>query len=156
MSEPEKKKKFYVNNKQMFGELIKHSETGEISDALGEMFMSIAARYTSTSNFMSYTYRDDMVSDAIYRMITQIDKFDINHPKANPFSYFTMIAKMSVIARIKKEKKISENNSALRTKVWKDVCLHENMYFDEYGDHCNDNVIDDEYSGDYIDDNIAE
>jgi len=56
------------------------------------------------SNFVNYTFRDEMILDGIENCITYIDNFDPEKSK-NPFAYFTQITYYAFIRRIQKEKK---------------------------------------------------
>jgi DNA-directed RNA polymerase specialized sigma24 family protein len=117
----------YVNNKEMLGELRKYKETNVVSEELGNMFLKIATRYASRPNFYSYSYKDEMISDAVLRMMKYVEKFNPDHPSANPFSYFTMVAYRQFLQTLKKEKKYSETKSAYRTKIWDELCDEEQI-----------------------------
>lgn len=117
----------YVNNKEMAAELRKYKETKEVSELLGNMFLKIAQRYASRPNWYSYSYKDDMISDAVLRMMKYVEKFNPDHPSANPFSYFTMVAHRQFLQTLKKEKKYTETKSSYRTKIWDDLCDEENL-----------------------------
>lgn len=103
-----KDKPHYVNAKE-FTQNIKDyykSESDEIGEKLGESIFKIATGLSFAPNFINYSYKDEMVGDAIVKMFSalQLKKFDINSGN-NPFSYFTTIAFHAFINRIKKEKK---------------------------------------------------
>lgn len=134
-----KKKKFYVSKDEMMDELRRYKETGIISEKLGEMFMNIAKRYTSKVSFYRYTYREDMVSDAILRMVSQVDKFNVDHPSANPFAYFTQIAYHQVLLCLKKEKKQRDIKVAYRFNVWDEICSEEGL--EKTKEHSSDTEI---------------
>ena len=125
---------FYVAKKDMMAELVKYKETGIITEELGEMFLKIARRFTSKPGFSGYTYREDMISDAVARMVSQICKFDLNHPSANPFAYFTQIAYHQVISRIAKENKQTSIREKFRDKIWEDLSREELMDEDDNGE----------------------
>lgn len=102
------KKPHYVNSKE-FTEDIKSyygSGSNEIGEKLGESIFKIAKGLSYAPNFINYSYKDDMVGDAIVKMFSalQSKKFNIDSGN-NPFSYFTTIAFHAFINRIKKEKK---------------------------------------------------
>ena len=111
----------------MISELRKYKETEVVSEELGQMFLKIAQRYASRPNFYGYSYKDDMVGDAVLRMMRYVSKFDVDHPKANPFSYFTMIAHRQFLQSLGKEKKYVETKTSYRTKIWDDLCIDENL-----------------------------
>jgi DNA-directed RNA polymerase specialized sigma24 family protein len=133
MDEKKKRKRLkkdhelYISKKEMMDELIKYNDSKVISEELGEMFLKIAKRYTSKPNFSGYSYRKDMISEAVYRMCDQVDKFDINHPSANPFAYFTQVAHNQILLLLNKEKKHRIAKENYRQKIWEDLCHDEHL-----------------------------
>jgi len=65
----------------------------------------ICQRLSFRPNFSGYSYKDEMVSDAIENSILYIRKFKPEKSN-NPFSYFTTVAYFSFLRRINKEKKL--------------------------------------------------
>lgn len=76
-----------------------------ISDYSARAIMMIAEKMANRPNFIGYSYRQDMISDAIYVCLKYFDKFDPTHIKFNPFGYFSQIVFFSFLQRIAKEKK---------------------------------------------------
>ena len=105
---PKKQKPHYVNAKEFTSDIIEYYDSGtdEVSEKLGESIYKIATGLSYAPNFINYSYKDDMVGDAIVKMFSalQLKKFKIDTGN-NPFSYFTTIAFHAFINRIKKEKK---------------------------------------------------
>ena len=103
------KEKFYVEPKKFDEEILKYYDTGEMSDELASMVSKIANKLSYASNFVNYTYREEMVGDGIVRMFKALmaKKYD-REKGTNPFSYFTRIAFNAFRNRIKKEKHIHE------------------------------------------------
>lgn len=101
--------KNYVNNKELLQHLIDYKtrkakdSSAQIDDYIATAIMRIAERYASRPNFAGYTYRSDMVADAIENVIRYIDNFD---PKksSNPFAYITQICHYAFLRRIRDEK----------------------------------------------------
>jgi len=124
----------YLNKGEMMRELIDYNESGVISNTLGAMFMKIAERYTSRRNLSGYSYREDMIGEAVTRMVSQIDKFDINHPAANPFAYFTQVAHNQILALLNREKRQRDIKSNLRDKMWSELCEDEGLMRTEQRD----------------------
>ena len=56
------------------------------------------------TNFINYTYRDDMISDGIENCLQYLNNFN-PATSNNPFAYFTQIIYYAFIRRIQKEKK---------------------------------------------------
>ena len=100
-----KKHKHYVNPKEFQEQILTFYDTGVITPELGKSVFDIANRLGYAPNFINYTYKEDMIGDALIKMFAALNnkKFDMN--KGNPFSYFTKIAYNAYRNRIKKEKK---------------------------------------------------
>lgn len=100
----------YVSPKQFSKLILEFYETNQLTDELVLMASKIAQRLAYKPNFINYTYREDMVGDAIIKMISALKhkKFNPVKAKGNPFSYFTKIAINAFKNRIKKEKKQHE------------------------------------------------
>ncbi len=108
----------YIDNKLFLQEITKYRNLVQAHKAkeddgtlkprvpnyLGECFVKIANHLAYKSNFINYTYRDEMILDAIENCITYIDNFD-PAKSSNPFAYFTQITYYAFIRRIQREKK---------------------------------------------------
>ena len=114
-----KKTEFYVDPRELRDELVNYYKTDNCTRHLGDMIHKIAHGLSYSSNFINYTYRDEMVGDALVKMYTAVTnkKFNIES-EHNPFSYFTTIAFHAFINRIKKEKKHAETLSQYKVKVY--------------------------------------
>jgi len=110
-------KKHYVNNKTLYEEMVKFRDKTEEAKLLGktlpqipryvgECFLMICNKLSTKPNFMGYSYRDDMIADAIENCVIAAHNFD-PEKSSNPFAYFTQIAWNAFIRRIQKEKKQS-------------------------------------------------
>jgi DNA-directed RNA polymerase specialized sigma24 family protein len=108
-------KKHYVNGKDLYAAMIVYREKADkaklegkplpiIPDYVGVCFMLICNKLSTKPNFMGYSYRDEMVADAIENCVSAAHSFDPNKSN-NPFAYFTQIAWNAFIRRIAKEKK---------------------------------------------------
>jgi|TARA_A100000171_G_C2125527_1_gene143279 DNA-directed RNA polymerase specialized sigma24 family protein len=114
-----KKTEYYVDPRELKQELINYYDSEECSRELGDMIHKIAHGLSFSSNFINYTYKDEMVGDALVKMYTAVTnkKFNVDS-EYNPFSYFTTIAFHAFINRIKKEKKHAETLSQYKEKVY--------------------------------------
>ena len=105
----------YVDKKEFYDlmckrqELLKECEKKNLTkpkldDKIGKMIIDIATNLGYRYNFINYTYRDEMIGDAIETCIRYVDNFD---PKKsnNPFAYYTQICYFSMVRRINKEAK---------------------------------------------------
>jgi len=110
-----KQNEHYVNNKEFTQAVAEHNEAvklavekGEtppqMSNYIGECIYKIATRLSTRPNFINYTYRDEMICDAIENCIQYIRNF--NREKSdNAFAYVTQICYYAFLRRIQKEKK---------------------------------------------------
>lgn len=102
----------YVNNKEIMAEMILYKETGKISDRLGEMYFLICSNLSQKSSFCNYTWREDMVADAVLTIVKYGKSFDPEKSN-NPFGYISKIAKNAFIAYIKKQNRHSDIKQSL-------------------------------------------
>jgi DNA-directed RNA polymerase specialized sigma subunit len=109
------KSSHYVDNKKFLQALIEYRQSvddasakGEeppiVSKYIGECFIKIATHLSYKSNFINYTFKDDMISDGIENCLTAVAKFD-PAKSSNPFAYYTQVIYFAFIRRIQKEKK---------------------------------------------------
>ena len=103
------KKKIYIVPKEFDDAIMKYYETGDLTNQLAEMVDKIAQKLAYAPNFINYSYRSDMVGDAIIKMMKALIGKKYQHNKgSNPFSYFTRIAFNAYRNRIKVEKRNQE------------------------------------------------
>ena len=108
-------KNHYVNNADFLKALIQYKKDcrkakregttkPKIPDYVGKCLMLIAENLSHKPNFISYSFRDEMIADGIENCVMYFDNFDPKKSK-NPFAYFTQIIYFAFIRRIHKEKK---------------------------------------------------
>ena len=121
------KEQFYVDPKLFYKEIKDYYKSGDINDYLAESIYKIAKGLSYAPNFINYSYREDMVGDAVIKMYTALKnkKFNIESKDSkgnyyNPFSYFTTIAFHAFITRIKKEKRHTETISSYKEIVYEE------------------------------------
>ena len=110
----------YVNNQEFSRAVVSYvgtvkeaKETGKaipvVTDYVATCFLRIAENLSHKSNFIRYTYREEMVMDAVENCLKAIENYDINAStrtgKPNAFAYFTQIIWYAFLRRITKEKK---------------------------------------------------
>ena len=115
-----KEKPHYVNNKQFSHAVVdyvksvtdaeaKGLEPPKVTDYIATCFMKISEGLSHRPNFVRYTYRDEMVMDAVENCLRAIRNYKIETAtrtgNPNAFSYFTQICFFAFIRRITKEKK---------------------------------------------------
>lgn len=80
-----------------------------VPDYVAQCFLRIAEGLSHKANFIRYTYREEMVMDAVENCLKAIHNYDISAAtrtgKPNAFAYFTQIAWYAFLRRIAKEKK---------------------------------------------------
>jgi hypothetical protein len=107
--------KHYVNNADFLQAIIEYrlkvkeaketdKEKPRLSNYIGACFLKIAEHLSRKPNFISYSFREEMISDGIENCIQYVDNFDPDKSK-NPFAYFTQIIYFAFLRRIMKEKK---------------------------------------------------
>lgn len=112
----------YVNQAEFMTALREYYKSDIISDELATYIKKIAEGLSYAPNFINYTYKDEMVGDAILKMIQALEfkKFDIDN-RDNPFGYFTTIAFHAFINRIKKEKKQRQAINDYQEQVYQEL-----------------------------------
>lgn len=110
---------YYVDPKDFKDAIAKFYETGVFENYLGDCINKIAAGLSHNSKFRDYTYKEDMVGDAIIKMYAALKNKNFDTTSAyNPFSYFTTIAFRAFINRIKKEKRLHKAECEYREQVY--------------------------------------
>ena len=110
-----KNKAHYVNNKE-FSEAVfdyaveahkareKNKPQPKVTDYIAKCFIKIAEGLSHRPNFVRYTYREEMVMDAVENCLRAIGNYNIEAAtrtgKPNAFSYFTQICYYAFIRRI--------------------------------------------------------
>ena len=80
-----------------------------VTDYIASCFLKIAEGLSHKSNFIRYTYREEMVMDAVENCLKAIENYNLETAtrtgKPNAFAYFTQITWYAFLRRIAKEKK---------------------------------------------------
>jgi len=123
------KKTYYVNPKQFLQQLTEYYSTDDLIDELAESVYKIAVGLSYSPNFINYSYKDEMIGDAVVKMIAAVKnkKFNLDS-ESNPFSYFTTIAYHAFINRIKKEKKYRETINDYQEQVYGSLANEEKIF----------------------------
>lgn len=110
----------YVNNKEFSQAVVDYctsaaeakdagNEPPIIPDYIAQCFLRIAEGLSHKSNFIRYTYREEMVMDAVENCLKAIENYNIEAATRtglpNAFAYFTQISWYAFLRRIAKEKK---------------------------------------------------
>ena len=115
-----KEKPHYVNNREFSEAVVAYctsvqeaKDSGDstpiVTDYIASCFLKIAEGLSHKANFVRYTYREEMVMDAVENCLKAIENYDIEAAtrsgKPNAFAYFTQISWYAFLRRIQKEKK---------------------------------------------------
>jgi hypothetical protein len=91
-----------------------------VPDYIASCFLRIAEGLSHKSNFIRYTYREEMVMDAVENCLKAIENYNLEAAtrtgKPNAFAYFTQITWYAFLRRIAKEKKQQEIKLKYLTK----------------------------------------
>lgn len=108
-------KKNYIDNALFLKEMISYKKAinrakrnkepePRIPEYVGKCFMMIAENLSHKPIFLYYSFRDEMIADAIENCVMYAYNFDAKKSK-NPFAYFTQITYYAFLRRIQREKK---------------------------------------------------
>ena len=115
-----KKSIHYVNNNDFSTAVVTYVEKVEeakknettvpkVPDYIATCFLRIAEGLSHKANFIRYTYREEMVMDAVENCLKAIENYNIEAAtrtgNPNAFAYFTQISWYAFLRRIAKEKK---------------------------------------------------
>ena len=110
----------YVNNKEFSQAVVDYctaaaeaKKAGDdipiVPDYVASCFLKIAEGLSHKSNFIRYTYREEMVMDAVENCLKAIENYNVEAATRtglpNAFAYFTQISWYAFLRRIAKEKK---------------------------------------------------
>lgn len=79
-------------------------QQGRISDKLAGMFLKMAERYALKANFRGYSYREEMIAEALMNLCQNGLRFDESKSN-NPFAYYTRAIHNSFLKYMRYEKK---------------------------------------------------
>jgi hypothetical protein len=126
-----KKSIHYVNNSDFSTAVVEYVERVEkarkedtkiptVPDYIAQCFLRIAEGLSHKANFIRYTYREEMVMDAVENCLKAIGNYNLEAAtrtgKPNAFAYFTQITWYAFLRRITKEKKQQEIKMKYLTK----------------------------------------
>ena len=127
-----KKSIHYVNNNDFSTAVVTYVEKVEkakeekspvpkVPDYIAQCFLRIAEGLSHKANFIRYTYREEMVMDAVENCLKAIGNYNLEAAtrtgKPNAFAYFTQITWYAFLRRITKEKKQQEIKLKYLTKA---------------------------------------
>src|SRR6056300_946609 len=141
----------YVNNAEFsqavvdYVTTVQEAKKGEeqlpiVPDYIASCFLKIAEGLSHKSNFIRYTYREEMVMDAVENCLKAIENYNLEAAtrtgKPNAFAYFTQISWYAFLRRIAKEKKQQD----VKMKYLASSGI-ENFIDNELGDNMSQQVV---------------
>ena len=120
MARNKKKNIHYVNNAEFSQAVVdyvkivenaksKNKEIPKVPNYVAQCFLRIAEGLSHKANFIRYTYREEMVMDAVENCLKAIGNYNLEAAtrtgNPNAFAYFTQITWYAFLRRIAKEKK---------------------------------------------------
>ena len=151
MARAQRKSIHYVNNAEFSQAVVEYvTEVQEakkqettlpiVPDYIASCFLRIAEGLSHKSNFIRYTYREEMVMDAVENCLKAIENYNLEAAtrtgKPNAFAYFTQITWYAFLRRIAKEKKQQDIKLKYLTKSG-----IENFIDNELGDETSQQVV---------------
>lgn len=127
------KEQFYVDPDTLKKQITEFYKTEFCTTELGDSLNKIAQGLSFSPSFINYTYRDEMIGDALLKMYSALKhkKYNVN-TETNPFSYFTTIAFHAFINRIKKEKKHHEALEQYRASEYERLLTTGEIHDEKY------------------------
>ena len=122
----------YVNNAQFsqsvvdYVTLVREAEKDNnpipiVPNYIAECFLRISEGLSHKSNFIRYTYREEMVMDGVENCLKAILNYNLEFAtrtgRPNAFAYFTQIVWYAFLRRIAKEKKQQDIKMSYLSKV---------------------------------------
>ena len=122
----------YVNNKEFSQSVVDYCLTIEnakansvalpiVPDYIASCFLRISEGLSHKSNFIRYTYREEMVMDGVENCLKAILNYNLETAtrtgRPNAFAYFTQIVWYAFLRRIAKEKKQQDIKMSYLSKV---------------------------------------
>ena len=110
-----------------------------VSESIGAKLWLICNNLSYNKSFIRYSYREEMILDAIENCIKYIHNFDEVKYKS-PFSYFTFIAWQAFVRRIAKEKRYAK---AIKEDYIKNLAVldPDSIFYTDENSHGQEQII---------------
>lgn len=141
MTQDKTKRPHYVDNKKFSQAIVDYVTEVRKSEAnkvpipvvpryIGECFLKICEGLSNKINFNRYTYREEMIMDAVENCLKAVTNYNIDTTTRtglpNAFAYFTQIAFYAFLRRIAKEKKQQD----IKWKYLDQADIEELLHYD--------------------------
>lgn len=149
------KKNQYVDNKKLYDALVEWLKDRKacqkaklnnppLPDYVGECILLMAKRLAQKGNFVNYTFKDDMIGDAMESCLRYLHNF--NPAKStNAFAYVTQILHNAFVRRIQRERRNSYTKAMLISHGMHSYDVQDGddtEYTNTYVDFLQENVTD--------------
>jgi hypothetical protein len=146
-----KEKPHYVNNREFSYSVVEYVKSVQdaeansktipvVTDYIATCFLKIGEGLSHKSNFIRYTYREEMVMDAVENCLKAIMNYNIEAAtrtgNPNAFAYFTQICYFAFLRRIAKEKKQQD----IKFRWIEKAGLEDFILYANEGDHASSDM----------------
>ena len=137
-----KQKPHYVNNKEFSNAVVEYVKAVKLAtaadqplpvvpDYIASCFLKIAEGLSHKANFIRYTYREEMVMDAVENCLRAITNYNIDTAtrtgSPNAFAYFTQICYYAFLRRLAKEKRQQD----IKFKFIEQAGIEDFLHYDD-------------------------
>lgn len=124
---PQSKDRYYISDKEFTANIIEYltqckeyEEQGKeipcIPNKIANQFITLAHKLGTRYNFIGYSFRDEMISSAIYACCNKIRKFNVDI-KASAYTFFTKVCWRAMVDVINAE----EKHSYIKAKTFNSI-----------------------------------
>ena len=125
---PENTAKYYLTNSKLLPEVVFAKAEGRVTDKLAGMLLLLTRKYAQRPCFSGYTYKEDMISEALVNLCRNALKFK-PEKSSNPFAFYSTCINNSFLQFLNVEKK----QRKIRDKLLIDLGENPSYNFnDEY------------------------
>lgn len=118
--------KYYLSNSKLLPAVIESKAQGKVTDELAGMLLLLARRYAQHPWFSGYSYKEDMISEAVLNLCQNALKFNPEKYN-NPFAYYTSFVRNSFLFFLNSEKK----HRKIRDKLLIEIGENPSFNFEE-------------------------
>ena len=93
---------FYIKKDEFEIELKKSLEQDQLTPKCVEYFQKIAKGLARRLQYKNPQDKEDCINEGLYNVLKYWKNYNFNHPKNNPFSYFTQLIKCGMAIGFKR------------------------------------------------------
>lgn len=114
-------KEHYVDAKKFKMLIVQYYKDGILGDELAMCLSNIAHRMSYMPNFVNYSYKEEMIGDALIKCFQALKDKKFKPAEGNAFSYYSRVCFNAFINRIKIEKKEHEVIQSYQEQVFNEL-----------------------------------